>query len=286
MTIFAITRASKSSSLVATRLVLLAVFGVFWTGCSSKNDSSVDDAHEHDAHDDHDGHEDHDDHDGHADGDHDSDHGSDHGGTDTAHGDDHSGGHGDAPPPKEEALPDKLSETGLYADIISKTVAASQIHYTPQFQLWSDGADKERWATIPEGSVVNTADMNDWSVPVGSRFFKEFSVEGRRIETRMIERVGTGPRDFAFVSYLWNSDETEATKVGPEGLQNALGTSHDVPSKLGCLRCHGTHPLGGGRSSRMLGFSAIQLSHDGTDSNLNDISDRLSHPPDGLFTVP
>ena len=210
----------------------------------------------------------------------------DHGGTDTAHGDDHSGGHGDAPPPKEEALPDKLSETGLYADIISKTVAASQIHYTPQFQLWSDGADKERWATIPEGSVVNTADMNDWSVPVGSRFFKEFSVEGRRIETRMIERVGTGPRDFAFVSYLWNSDETEATKVGPEGLQNALGTSHDVPSKLGCLRCHGTHPLGGGRSSRMLGFSAIQLSHDGTDSNLNDISDRLSHPSDGLFTVP
>ena len=103
------------------RLVFLAAFGVLWSGCSSKNDSAVDDAHEHEEHEDHDGHQDHD---GHADGDHDSDHDADHGGSDTAHGDGHGGGHGDAPPAKEEALPDKLSETGLYSDIISKTIAS------------------------------------------------------------------------------------------------------------------------------------------------------------------
>jgi hypothetical protein len=273
------TRVSEQLNSLMIRLVVLACLGIVSFGCSSKSDSAGADDQEHL---DHDGHEEDDEDD-------EEEHGSEHVGSDTAYGDDDDDmdmDMEDTPPPKEEALPDKLSETGLYTDILNKTVAPAQIHYTPQFQLWSDGADKDRWAYIPDGKVVNTTDMNNWSVPVGSRFFKEFSVDGRRIETRLIERVGSGPRDFAFVSYLWNEDETEATKVSPEGLQNASGTNHDVPSKLGCLRCHGTHPLGGGRASRMLGFSAIQLSHDDTDTSIGDITDKLSHPPEESFTVP
>jgi mono/diheme cytochrome c family protein len=123
---------------------------------------------------------------------------------------------------------------------------------------------------------------------VGTRFFKEFSVDGRRIETRLIERIGTGPRDFAYASYLWDEDEGEARRVDEEGLKEARGTAHDIPSKSGCLRCHGTYALGGGRPSRALGFSALQLSHSNSGVTLLDLTDdgRLSHPPTHTFTVP
>lgn len=163
--------------------------------------------------------------------------------------------------PNEAALPDLLSETGLYADITDKAVHPALRQYRPEFQLWSDGADKERWIYIPECDTVDTSDMDSWSVPVGTRLFKEFSLDGQRIETRLVERIGAGPRDFAFASYLWNEDESEATKLGPEGLQNALGTTHDVPSKAQCFMCHGSYAYGGGVPSRALGFSAIQLTH-------------------------
>ena len=188
----------------------------------------------------------------------------------------------------EDALPEKLSETPLYSNIMSKSVHPSVRAYTPEFQLWSDGADKQRWVYVPECSPVDTSDMNNWSVPVGTRFFKEFAVDGRRVETRIISRIGTGPRDFAYASYLWNESETEATRLGPEGLVNALGTTHDVPTKQACFQCHGTYALGGGRPSRGLGFSAIQLAHADSGLDLFELADAdvLSHAPDGLPTIP
>jgi len=191
-------------------------------------------------------------------------------------------------PTREEALPTALSETGLYTDIATKEIHPAMAPFRPQYELWSDGADKTRWAYIPECSTIDTTDMNDWRFPVGTRFFKEFQVDGKRIETRMIERIGPGPRDFAYASYLWNDTETQATRVSPEGLTNAKGTQHDIPSKSACLRCHGSYALGGGRPSRALGFSALQLSHDDEGMNLGKLIDneRLSAPPTGHFSIP
>jgi len=191
-------------------------------------------------------------------------------------------------PPRESALPQLLSRTGLYTDIGTKQTHPLMREFKPQFQLWSDGADKTRWAYIPECSTIDTSDMDDWSFPVGTRFFKEFAIDGRRIETRLIERIGTGPRDFAYASYLWDDNEGEARRVDEAGLEEARGSAHDIPSKSGCLRCHGTYALGGGRPSRALGFSALQLSHEGRGLTLSELSDsgRLSQSPDRTFTVP
>ncbi len=188
----------------------------------------------------------------------------------------------------EDALPEKLSETPLYEDIVAKTVHPALQLYRPEFELWSDGADKQRWVYIPECSSVDTTDMNNWDVPVGTRFFKEFSVEGKRIETRIISRISEGPRDFAYASYLWNTAETEATRVDIKGIENALGTSHDVPSKDACFRCHGSHALGGGRPSRGLGFSAIQLAHADSGLDLFAMAEAgvISHAPERLPTIP
>ena len=197
-------------------------------------------------------------------------------------------GHGERPPALESHLPTLLSETGLYSDIASKEIHSAVQSFAPQFELWSDGAAKERWVYIPECETIDSTDMDNWVLPVGTRMFKEFSVDGVRIETRIIERLGEGPREFAYASYLWNEDETEATLVGEEGLSAAKGTTHDIPSKDACLRCHGTHALGGGRPSRGLGFSALQLSHLESALTLQGLVDgnKLSAAPAEGFTVP
>ncbi len=164
--------------------------------------------------------------------------------------------------PVSEAVPDTLSGTGLYADIADQSIAAFVRSFTPQYVLWSDDASKRRWIYLPEcDGVIDASDMNAWSFPVGTRLWKEFSVEGARIETRFIQRTGPGPDDWMFTTYLWNTNETQATRL-TDGQVDALGTTFDVPSEATCRRCHGSHAKGGGRPSRALGFSALQLAHD------------------------
>ena len=97
------------------------------------------------------------------------------------------------------ALPpfsEKLSEMGLYADFASKTISSAVVEYEPAYKLWSDGDEKRRWVWLPPGTKIDTSDMDHWVFPVGTRFFKEFAVGGKRIETRMIERVSAADGDY------------------------------------------------------------------------------------------
>jgi hypothetical protein len=190
--------------------------------------------------------------------------------------------------PREAVLPELLSETPLYSDLQSKTIHQAILHFTPAYELWSDGEDKDRWIYIPECEKVNTIDINDWQFPIGTRLFKEFALDGKRIETRIIERIGVGPRDFAYASYQWNDEQTEATRVPEEGVKNVNGTSHNIPSKSQCLQCHGSYAYSGGRPSRGLGFSGLQLAHTETATTLDYLilNDKLSHPPEIEINLP
>ena len=84
-------------------------------------------------------------------------------------------------PSLESVLPAKLSETELYVDITSGAVHPAIRWFKPQYELWSDGENKNRWVYIPECERIDTSNINDWSFPVGTRFFKEFSVDGKRL---------------------------------------------------------------------------------------------------------
>ena len=93
-------------------------------------------------------------------------------------------------PTLESVLPEKLSETELYVDIVQREIHPAIRLFKPQYELWSDGEDKRRWVYIPECEKIDSSNMNDWSFPVGTRFFKEFSVGNKKVETRYIERLG------------------------------------------------------------------------------------------------
>lgn len=196
--------------------------------------------------------------------------------------------------PTTAVAPPFLSDTGLYEDIAEKRVAASMMYFEPQFALWSDGAVKSRWLYLPECErKVDSTLMNLWSFPVGTYAFKEFVVDGKRIETRFVHRYGSGDDDFLYAHYLWNDEESDAELVDENTssavLVNPKGTDYDVPPANLCQRCHGqSGGEEGGVRSRILGFSAIQLSHDGVGETMKTLSEAglLSRPHARGYVVP
>ena len=169
-----------------------------------------------------------------------------------------------------------LSETGLYSNIATKTIAANTMEFEPAHVLWSDGAEKTRWIQLPSGQQIDTSNMDHWKFPIGTKVFKEFANTDAgylRLETRLIERWGPNPGDFWMGSFEWNSDESDAV-FRPLGAQNVRGTNHDLPGESDCIRCHG------GEEHRILGFSAVQLSHNKA-INLKQLAlaGQLTNPP-------
>jgi hypothetical protein len=157
-----------------------------------------------------------------------------------------------------DLVPERLSETGLYVAGRPGVVAPENRAFSPQYPLWTDGAAKTRWVYLPAESSIDASDPNDWDVPVGTRFWKEFAFNGRKVETRMIWRASH--TRWVFATYVWNEEQTEATLAPADGVPKAAPVSanrqHSIPSVNDCRACHGTSRPG------PLGFNALQLSPD------------------------
>jgi mono/diheme cytochrome c family protein len=156
---------------------------------------------------------------------------------------------------------------GLYVDSTCENVGPDILAYSPRFWLWSDATDKERFIRFPEGSVIDTRNRDAWVFPVGTKIWKTFSLDGRRLETRVMEKTesGTGAFNWQFRTYRWSEDQRSVVEV-MDGEADVLGTGHDIPPRAACLRCHG--PTGGGSPDGVLGFGTVQLAHDDTATNL------------------
>jgi len=154
------------------------------------------------------------------------------------------------------APPATLRDTGLYADWDAKIVAADNLPFTPQYPLWSDGAQKSRWLHIPKGKFIDASNPDVWKFPVGTRIWKEFRF-GARAETRFMEQTRAGWR---FATYVWNADQTDAVLAPESGIRQSVlirdGIRHAIPSQVDCRACHEAGPV------HVLGVTALQLSPD------------------------
>jgi hypothetical protein len=148
------------------------------------------------------------------------------------------------------SAPQRLAETGFHE--------AKKLPFVPQYPLWSDGAAKSRWISIPEGSRIDVSDSDAWQFPVGTKFWKEFTWDGRKVETRMIWK--TSDQTWVFAAYQWNEGQTEAVLAPESGIRNVVevapGKRHSIPAIEDCNACHRSSP------AVVLGFNALQLSDD------------------------
>ena len=101
--------------------------------------------------------------------------------------------------------PLKLSETGLYTNIASKTRAVSDgiVAYEVNAALWNDGARSERWITLPVGTSVVPTDSDHYAFPDKTVLIKNLSLDtvigevktSLLVETQFLIAIKTGTKD-------------------------------------------------------------------------------------------
>lgn len=155
-------------------------------------------------------------------------------------------------------VPTQLSATGCVSPQNPSQPASGLIPYEPAAPFWSDGATKERWLAIPNGTSIGVGADGDFSFPNGTVLMKHFRLGGALVETRLFMRHPDG--DWAGYTYEWNAQRTDATLVEGGKTVSIGSPAQDwiFPSGNDCLTCHTS---GAGFS---LSLEAAQLNHDFT----------------------
>jgi uncharacterized repeat protein (TIGR03806 family) len=168
-------------------------------------------------------------------------------------------------------FPSLLSETGAFRDAEQLQAAPGLVPYDLQSPLWSDGAYKRRWISLPELGSVTADDEAPWGFPPGTIFVKHFEMPldertpevRRRLETRLLVAAPGGT--FYGVTYRWNAEQTDAELVlapqtedlsiiDPEGATR--DQSYYYPGPSDCISCHTSS------AGYVLGLRTRQLNHE------------------------
>lgn len=185
-----------------------------------------------------------------------------------------------AEPPGPNTFPDRLSKTGCADPTDVKKPAAGLVPYGVQAPLWSDGAVKERWVAIPDGTNITVKDADgDFEFPNGTVLVKTFSVGGKRVETRLFIRHDDG--GWNGYSYEWLDDQSDAVLL-PAGKTKLVGAqTWTYPSRSECVTCHSE------AAGRSLGLELGQLNGEYVYPATNRISNQLkTFDHIGMFDKP
>ena len=152
-----------------------------------------------------------------------------------------------------DTIPTLLSQTGCVATDATQP-ASGLVPYGINAPFWSDGADKQRWLAVPDGSAITPQTPGRWSPPNGTVLMKNFRLNNQLVETRLLMRHPDGV--WAGYTYEWNAGQTDATRV-VGGKIKAVGSQTWIyPSESNCMECH-TQVAG-----RVLGLETAQLNSD------------------------
>ena len=121
--------------------------------------------------------------------------------------------------------------------------ARGLIPYAPNAPFWSDGADKDRWMALPNGTSITIAADGDWDFPNRTVLMKNFRLGQRLIETRLLMRHPDG--EWAGYTYEWNAPQTAATRVqaaAPRQYGGQSGSPERIPMPAVSHRRRGKEP--------------------------------------------
>lgn len=165
-----------------------------------------------------------------------------------------------------------LSETGCANAANPQLPAAAMIPYSVASPLWSDGAEKERYFSLPDNTKIELTNEGDFLFPVGSVLMKHFKLDDRFIETRLFARGELGWQGF---SYEWRDDQTDAQLLMGSKEKSVEGIQWQYPSPAQCLTCHTQV------ANFALGLETVQLNN----SMLYSASGVTAHQLDSLAHI-
>jgi len=115
--------------------------------------------------------------------------------------------------------------------------------------LWSDGAEKQRYLSLPPGTTIDTSRFDAWQFPIGTKVFKEFRLSGTLVETRMLWKQAE--KNWVMATYVW--DDTGHATLNTSMQPVLLASGYEIPTVKDCDKCH--H----GGSDKVLGIEAVAL---------------------------
>ncbi|MDH3612226.1 MAG: PQQ-dependent sugar dehydrogenase [Gammaproteobacteria bacterium] len=135
-----------------------------------------------------------------------------------------------------DPVPDSLIDSGCTDPNAVTQPYAGLVPYDINARFWSDGADKDRYIGLPNGTTMSINAEDDWVFPAGTVMVKNFRLNGRLIETRHLMRHPDGV--WAGYTYEWNDSQTQATRVHGGKIQTIQGQDWVFPDEAQCLQCH------------------------------------------------
>jgi uncharacterized repeat protein (TIGR03806 family) len=152
-----------------------------------------------------------------------------------------------------DRFPRSILETGCVDPTNLHAPGPGTIAYEVNHPFWSDGADKERYIALPDGTSAELGPDGDLDLPTGTVVMKSFFDSGDRpIETRLLVRHEDD--GWAGYTWAWNADGSDATFVEQTRTETIDGRPWLLPGPRDCMACH-TNAAG-----RSLGLEVGQLS--------------------------
>ena len=179
----------------------------------------------------------------------------------------------------DSGLPSDVFCTGLYKGQDPMQHVSGAMPYTPGVRFWSDGAQKDRFLYLPPSTQIDTSKLDSWKFPVGTKAWKEFRLDGKLVETRILWKRSASKWESG--AYIWDSAGVTAT-LNTDLKPVLLASGYEIPTARDCGKCH--H----GGSDTLLGVEAVALALPGADgANLTKLASTglLSHPPDQTTLV-
>jgi uncharacterized repeat protein (TIGR03806 family) len=195
------------------------------------------------------------------------------------------------------SFPTTVSASGCVADMTTRAAQSSLIPFEVRAPLWSDGARKRRFISLPGQETIGFTTSGAWQFPVGTIFMKEFALDDDNdadtadviMETRFLIRRSEDA--WEGYSYMWDRERKDAfllegAQVGSYAMQpGALDSSgasvhrHTFPGRSQCLLCHNS------AAGRVLGLQTGRMN---TDHDYQGFVDNQLSAMDyiGLFSAP